>query len=631
VGESKEQYIYTIKEFEAIMRFSYGIDADYSNDGKYLLNLKNFIVPSTTKENQTDVINTLITYNTPKALKLILMDDSVVNYDSYNRIPHMLLPVITNEEKFDRAMRWCYSEMKNRINKFVENGVKDIDSFNQTAIESDEELLPKIVCIVSEASVFFKCVTIQLEKMFLNSNMAGIYFILFSGFSIKGLSIGKIGELLENVDSKKLCALLTQDKILRNNQFLTRNFDEMEGHQFEQFCASILRKNGFESVDVTRGSGDQGVDIIAERDGIKYAIQCKRYSQAVGNKAVQEVFAGKTFYHCHVGAIITNNYFTKPAIELAKENGIVLWDRDFLLKNIDSEDSDIVREKIDPESIVEKIFEIGEDIVCFHFKKNNMVEILCECNTSISAANSFFSFYTKLKDDYIDTVDFKVVVRYNNSLAIAKNENGEELFYGKNLMDEFVMGIPNWMEDARSELLNTDKIEFLNMVERANGYLDYFMESISKKPKEKVIEKTKVSEEDPKKDEENYKKMYLEEKAKEKAKLDALEEKKRADREIQREKIKSMTNTGSSVIKIVIFWIITGFCLFVAIPSICGALGGILGFLSGVVMLVLAMMACPAITKKTLQIDGLQLYYKYKKVIVAVLVIVYFALIMNMK
>lgn len=477
--ENKEQYVYTIKEFEAIMRFSYGIDADYSNDGKYLLNLKNFIVPSTTKENQANVINTLITYNTPKVMKLILMDDSVVNYNSYNRIPHMLIPVITNEKIFDKAMRWCYSEMQNRINKFVENGVKDIDSFNQTAIKSEEEVLPKILCIASEASAFFKCVTIQLEKMFLNSNMAGIYFILFSGFSLKGLSIGKIGELLENVDSKKLCILLSQDRISQNNQYSTRNFDEMEGHQFEQFCADILMKNGFESVDVTRGSGDQGVDIIAERDGIKYAIQCKRYSQAVGNKAVQEVFAGKAFYHCHVGAIITNNYFTKSAIELAKENGIVLWDRDFLLKNIDSEDSDIVCEKIDPESIEEKTFEIGEDIVCFGYKKNNMVEILCECNTSISAANLFLSFYTKLKDDYIDAVDFKVSVRYNNLLAIAENENGEELFYGKNLMDEIVVGMPDWMEDARSELLNTDKIEFLNMVERAHEYLDYFMESIS--------------------------------------------------------------------------------------------------------------------------------------------------------
>lgn len=64
---------------------------------------------------------------------------------------------------------------------------------------------------------------------------------------------------------------------------------------------------------LTKGSGDQGVDIIAEKDEIKCAIQCKRYSQLVGNKVVQEVVAGKTFYRCRVETAITNNYFNKSA------------------------------------------------------------------------------------------------------------------------------------------------------------------------------------------------------------------------------------------------------------------------------------------------------------------------------
>jgi hypothetical protein len=53
--------------------------------------------------------------------------------------------------------------------------------------------------------------------------------------------------------------------------------DGMEGHEFEYFCADILEKNGFTNVSVTRGSGDQGVDVLATKDGIKYAIQCKNY------------------------------------------------------------------------------------------------------------------------------------------------------------------------------------------------------------------------------------------------------------------------------------------------------------------------------------------------------------------
>ncbi len=108
----------------------------------------------------------------------------------------------------------------------------------------------------------------------------------------------------------------------------------MDGWQFENFCADVLKNNGYKNVEVTKGSGDQGVDVLAERDGIKYAIQCKHYSQAVGNKAVQEIFAGKQFYHCHVGIVMTNNYFTPSA----KENGIILWDGEYLSRFLKGHD-----------------------------------------------------------------------------------------------------------------------------------------------------------------------------------------------------------------------------------------------------------------------------------------------------
>lgn len=110
--------------------------------------------------------------------------------------------------------------------------------------------------------------------------------------------------------------------------------DNMDGYQFEDFCARLLSNRGYEDVLVTQGSGDQGIDIIAYKDGIKYGFQCKCYSSAVGNKAVQEVFAGKAFYQCHVGIVITNNYFTESAIALARQNGIVLWDRNKLIQMV---------------------------------------------------------------------------------------------------------------------------------------------------------------------------------------------------------------------------------------------------------------------------------------------------------
>lgn len=106
--------------------------------------------------------------------------------------------------------------------------------------------------------------------------------------------------------------------------------DEMEGHDFEYFCADLLEKRGFLEVEVTKGSGDYGVDILAEKDGVTYAIQCKCYSAPIGVKAVQEAYAGRDYYDRMVGAVLTNQYFTAPAVEAAKKLKILLWDRGYL-------------------------------------------------------------------------------------------------------------------------------------------------------------------------------------------------------------------------------------------------------------------------------------------------------------
>lgn len=109
-----------------------------------------------------------------------------------------------------------------------------------------------------------------------------------------------------------------------------RNFDLLDGHEFEYYCADLLRKRGFQEVEVTKGSGDYGIDILAERDGVTYAIQCKCYGDSVGVKAVQEAYAGRDYYDCMVGAVLTNQYFTGPAVEAAKKLKILLWDRGYL-------------------------------------------------------------------------------------------------------------------------------------------------------------------------------------------------------------------------------------------------------------------------------------------------------------
>ena len=106
--------------------------------------------------------------------------------------------------------------------------------------------------------------------------------------------------------------------------------DEMEGHDFEYFCAELLEKQGFIDVEVTRGSGDFGVDILAEKDGVTYAVQCKRYNGPVGVEAILRTYGGCAYYERRVGAVMTNQYFTNPAVEAAKKLRILLWDRGYI-------------------------------------------------------------------------------------------------------------------------------------------------------------------------------------------------------------------------------------------------------------------------------------------------------------
>ena len=108
------------------------------------------------------------------------------------------------------------------------------------------------------------------------------------------------------------------------------DIDLMEGHEFEYFCADLLQRRGFQEVEVTKGSGDYGIDILAEKDGVTYAIQCKCYGAPVGVKAIQEAYAGRDYYDRMVGAVLTNQYFTQPAVEAAKKLKILLWDRGYL-------------------------------------------------------------------------------------------------------------------------------------------------------------------------------------------------------------------------------------------------------------------------------------------------------------
>lgn len=104
------------------------------------------------------------------------------------------------------------------------------------------------------------------------------------------------------------------------------DFSSMSGWDFERYCAGCLLKKGFSKAEVTSGSGDHGVDIIAEQNGIRFGIQCKLYQGQIPNKAVQEAYTGASYYDCDVAVIMSNSELTKQAKDEAQKLRVKFWD-----------------------------------------------------------------------------------------------------------------------------------------------------------------------------------------------------------------------------------------------------------------------------------------------------------------
>lgn len=114
-----------------------------------------------------------------------------------------------------------------------------------------------------------------------------------------------------------------------------KDIDAMSGRDFERYLQVLFTKLGF-NVQQTAAHGDFGADLVVSSKGIRLAIQAKRHRRKVGVKAVQEAVAAKGYYSCDKAMVITNSFFTRQAVTLARRNRVVLWDRNRLAREMNS-------------------------------------------------------------------------------------------------------------------------------------------------------------------------------------------------------------------------------------------------------------------------------------------------------
>lgn len=229
----------------------------------------------------------------------------------------------------------------------------------------------KLMCINALVVGSFKTVL----DYFNISNVPSFGLIILFLITISIISLGlfkNIGFLttafkflLNKISYKYFNKKLFHDKSVISLDFIDKLGNN--GKDFEDFIANLYVKAGFnaktttqlkkennlpESIMKSAGSGEQGVDVIVffnapqsidneVFDGL--LIQCKQYSNTVGNKAIQEIYTAVPMYSNHFNKrfkpiVYTNNYFSKPAQNLAKSTNVALIDRDvlpFVLKEIE--------------------------------------------------------------------------------------------------------------------------------------------------------------------------------------------------------------------------------------------------------------------------------------------------------
>lgn len=111
--------------------------------------------------------------------------------------------------------------------------------------------------------------------------------------------------------------------------------DSMSGHDYEYHIAGRVNDETNWSAEVTKCSGDQGADLlIYGPNGETGVVQVKLYSSKVGNKAVQEAAAARQHYSTDFACVVTNNFFTDSAIELAESCNVALFQEDSFIDTL---------------------------------------------------------------------------------------------------------------------------------------------------------------------------------------------------------------------------------------------------------------------------------------------------------
>lgn len=149
--------------------------------------MPHLLIAGATGSGKSVCINTIIVsllYKaSPDDVKMIMIDPKVVELSVYNKIPHLIYPVVTDPQKASGVLQWVVLEMNNRYKLFAETGVRDISHYNEMCKESEtHEKIPFMVVIIDELADLMLSAPKEIEDSICRiaqmARAAGIHLII---------------------------------------------------------------------------------------------------------------------------------------------------------------------------------------------------------------------------------------------------------------------------------------------------------------------------------------------------------------------------------------------------------------------------------------------------------------------
>jgi restriction system protein len=151
------------------------------------------------------------------------------------------------------------------------------------------------------------------------------FMIAYGAVVNSGLSIA-VGLTLVGVAVLLWRHAAAQRARFQRTGFTLRDLESLSPAQFEEWCADRLREQKF-TVSVVGGQGDHGIDLLAERDGTRTAVQCKRWFgvRSVGEPQIRDLFGAMQHEGASSGLVLTTGHYSDAAVKWAQGKPIKLW------------------------------------------------------------------------------------------------------------------------------------------------------------------------------------------------------------------------------------------------------------------------------------------------------------------